>query len=529
MEEGVDLAIVRRIAVGGTAEILLVREGDDPPRVLKRLLPDAGGERARRLELEREVLEQIRSPFVLRAVGGGPRHLLLEHVDGLDLGRLAAHLAKRGTTLEPGAALCVVEALCSGLEAIHAAGFVHGDVSPSNVLLSRFGEVKVADLGSARRIDAAPPAAPEGTLAYQAPEQLRLERISPRTDLFAAALVAYELIAGVPARPSGMLGVLELLEARSRLPLAPSEVRRGAPAELDAVILSALEPDPARRPPSVEAWRERLLSGSVRPDPSALERAVREACGPAIPAAATAAPAVEAAATVILPRAELAPPLRPRPRSRAIGLLIALAFAATTVAAGMLWVGRASVTSRADPPAAVPRPVSAAASTATTGGLAIAPAPTKERSASVPAPPARQSFEPRPPASRRAPQRAPMGRAPGAPRVAVEAGDVGPLHVRGAGMEGPAPLVSAPLEDRGTLIQLLAGPSELRVVLRLARDGTEITVTIGAPAGTYYRVSCDGHGARATPVLSLPLRDRLRCAVERTDGAKGTFALRLTR
>lgn len=520
------LTVVRRIAVGGTAEILLARRGNDPPVVQKRLLPGASEDLARRLEREGELLDRIRSPFVVRVLGRGTRYLLLEHVDGFDLAALMSHLSRRGTTLDPSAALYVIDGVCRGLAAVHTLGFVHADVSPGNVLLGRDGTVKIGDLGIARPLDAEPPSEAEGTLVYQAPEQLRLERIDPRADLFAIGLIAYELITGVPARPAGMLGALELLEARSRRPLAPSEVRPAAPAELDQVLLAALAPDRSERPPTLEAWRERLLSGSLRPDRAALARAVRLASGPAIPIAATAAAGPEAADTVILPRSSV-PAERPL-RTPSVAI-VALALVLLALVGAGTWLRSRSSKSAITTLALYPEPVaqevpppgssagtSTSVGTAPKAALADSPAP-------MPTPPTA------PRTKERGAPRVAVSRTAAPIRVAIQSVGASRVEVRGAGMDGSAPQVSHALEEGGSMIQLVAGPDALRIALRVARSGTLLSITIGAPAGSYYTVECDGFGRKATPVLALPLRDRLRCKVERADGARAAFELRLAR
>lgn len=283
-----DLTIVRRLAVGGTAEIVLARRADGQPVVVKRLLPNAGEEMAQRLHREGELLTQIRSPYVVRLVAAGDHALLLEYVEGIDAGALSSRLMKRGEALPLGAAIAVASALGQGLAAVHAAGAVHADVSPGNVLLGRDGAVKLTDLGVARRLGEGGRSAPEGTLAYQPPEQLALGSIEPSADLYAAALIVYELATGVPARPAGQLGLAELMAARGQRPAPPSEVRPGLPKQLDDLLLAVLDPDPARRPP-LSFWLDGLSAISP-PDPITLRATVGNAVGAPIPSAKTAAP-----------------------------------------------------------------------------------------------------------------------------------------------------------------------------------------------------------------------------------------------
>ena len=275
--------------MGGTAEIVLAQYPDGRPAVLKRLLPDASPAMRSRLGREAEILGSIASPYLVGVYDQSSEVLVLEYVEGLDAGDLAARLTKRGEALPVGAAVAVGTHLARALTLIHGLGFVHADVSPGNVLIGRDGQTKLCDLGVARRIGESPPRSPEGTLAYQPPEQLALRPIDATADVYAAGLVLYELLTGALARPAGQLGMAELRAARQQRLAPPSVVRPGLPGAMDSLLDDVLAPSPGARPTAVE-WLQRLER--MTSDRALLGSLVEGMVGPPVPSARTSAAAV---------------------------------------------------------------------------------------------------------------------------------------------------------------------------------------------------------------------------------------------
>ena len=121
--------------------------------------------------------------------------LVMELVEG---GTLRELLAERGP-MPPHAVAAVLRPVLGGLAAAHRAGLVHRDVKPENVLISDEGEVKIADFGLVRAVAAAGITSTSvilGTAAYLSPEQVRDGNASPRSDVYAVGIVAYELLTG---------------------------------------------------------------------------------------------------------------------------------------------------------------------------------------------------------------------------------------------------------------------------------------------------------------------------------------------
>ena len=151
----------------------------------------------------------------------------------------------------------------SGLDALHAAGVVHRDVKPSNVMLDEAGSALLTDFGLAKgRADTVltRPGAIMGTLDYLAPELLRGGDATPASDLYALGCVAYECVAGRP--PFADRSMFELANAHLHEdPADPAASNPAAPPGLAYAILQALSKEPARRPPTGTAFANLLAIG----------------------------------------------------------------------------------------------------------------------------------------------------------------------------------------------------------------------------------------------------------------------------
>lgn len=155
-------------------------------------------------------------------------------------------------------------ALLAALGPLHAAGFVHRDLKPNNVLVDEAGVVTVLDLGLAAGPAAGSTITESGTVLgtprYMAPEQCRGARADARADLYAVGVMAYEALTGEV--PHEREGVRSLLRARAFFPAPPVASKApGLPWHVAAAIDALLAFDPARRPPTAEAAL-RLLGGA---------------------------------------------------------------------------------------------------------------------------------------------------------------------------------------------------------------------------------------------------------------------------
>jgi serine/threonine protein kinase len=196
----------------------------------------------------------------------GSPYFAMEYVQGPTLEQWMA--ANKGPT-DIAVALRILDELCRGVAAIHAADTVHHDIKPSNVLLDAALRPRIADLGLAVffRQDHATEREIVGTPAYMAPEIAFSKDLDPkvraRADIYSLACVAYELFTGRP--PFDGAGHLGMLLQHAMKPVdPPTRFRPDLPAEVDAAILRALAKDPRQRTPSVEELRRELTASSER-------------------------------------------------------------------------------------------------------------------------------------------------------------------------------------------------------------------------------------------------------------------------
>jgi serine/threonine protein kinase len=196
----------------------------------------------------------------------------MEYVEGETLAELVAQRAP----LPAAEAARLGTQMCAGLAAAHAAGLVHRDVKPQNLLLSTDGVLKLGDFGIAAGHDGTRltlAGTVLGTAGYLAPEQARGEEVTAAADIYAVGAVLYELLTGEPSRTAGSLAELGSEDGFGPPDLAarvPS-----APRELVAAVNACLSATPEDRPPSAAALA-RLLAPvaseaetlSLPPDPA---------------------------------------------------------------------------------------------------------------------------------------------------------------------------------------------------------------------------------------------------------------------
>jgi serine/threonine-protein kinase len=172
-------------------------------------------------------------------------YLVMELVEG---GTLRELLRERGP-MPPHAVAAVLAPVLGGLAVAHAAGLVHRDVKPENVLISDSGEVKIADFGLVRAVAEAKITSTSvilGTAAYLSPEQVSTGDADPRSDVYAVGILAYELLTGV----TPFTGDSALSVAYQRMDHdvpAPGTVIAGVPTQFDELVLHATARDPHRR------------------------------------------------------------------------------------------------------------------------------------------------------------------------------------------------------------------------------------------------------------------------------------------
>jgi TolB-like protein/tRNA A-37 threonylcarbamoyl transferase component Bud32/Tfp pilus assembly protein PilF len=270
--------ITAALGAGGMGEVYLATDSrlgrDVAVKVLPQHLSDHPELRAR-FEREARTVSALNHPHICTVhdvgVHDGQPYLVMERLSGQSLsqviGRQPMPIAR---VLELG------EQIADALEVAHRAGIVHRDLKPANLFVTDRGDAKVLDFGLAKSNSTAaddsvtgdtPTVAARlltevgttvGTVAYMSPEQARTERVDARSDLFSLGVVLYEMATG--RLPFEGKSAAELFAAILKTdPNPPSECNPEVPAGLEAVILKALEKDPALRYQTAAELRADLL------------------------------------------------------------------------------------------------------------------------------------------------------------------------------------------------------------------------------------------------------------------------------
>jgi len=235
----------------------------------------------------------------------GTAYLVMEYVAG----RTLRDLIRDGGPLPARRALELLEPVLKALAAAHAAGLVHRDVKPENVLLGDDGRIKVADFGLARAVETSNLTATTGvligTVAYLAPEQVQHGTSDPRTDVYAAGILLWEMLTGTPPYGGEMPLSVAYRHVNDDVP-PPSTIVEGIPASVDELVVSATRRDPAARPV----------------DGGAFLAAVRSVRADLPPGADLPVVVRDAHATQVIRRPETPPATGPaQPRRRRTGLI----------------------------------------------------------------------------------------------------------------------------------------------------------------------------------------------------------------
>jgi serine/threonine-protein kinase len=210
---------------------------------------------------EARLAARVRHPNVVSVLDvvakEGELFLVMDYIQGESLARLLREATALQEALPLPVAVGIVSGALRGLHAAHEAtseqgdplGLVHRDVSPHNVLVGVDGVPSVVDFGVAKasnRFQTTREGQLKGKLGYMAPEQIRLERVDRRTDVYAAAVVLWECITGRRLfAGDDAAGVLTVI-LDGRVP-APSSMRKDLDPALDAIVLRGLNPDPNAR------------------------------------------------------------------------------------------------------------------------------------------------------------------------------------------------------------------------------------------------------------------------------------------
>ncbi len=263
--------LIKRLATGGTSDVLLARaegpHGFERTVVLKRLLSEhqSDPDFARMFAREAAAYARLSHPAIVRLfdffTANGQLVMVLEYVDGVSLAKLMTHAAQTGQKLDDRVCFFIASRIFDALSAAHDARnpetgdptpVIHRDVNPSNVLIPWDGHAKIADFGIAKITGGDEAETSQGlikgTYGYMAPEQVRGERVTIRTDVYAASLVLWEMLAGRKAFQADKLPEMELLRAMAEPNLPSLDVMRPEiPETIREAVARGLQANPTKR------------------------------------------------------------------------------------------------------------------------------------------------------------------------------------------------------------------------------------------------------------------------------------------
>ena len=257
--------IVRRLAYGGMAEILLARSGDRLV-VVKTILPWFADhpDIVAMFQDEARLTARLRHPNIVEVFEVGEQdgrpYLAMEYLEGEDVLCLQRKAELRARPLALAESLAIVTRVCAALQFAHRLGVVHCDVSPHNVFITHRGVVKLLDFGIAQTATGGLPAdaaaaeevtisrtdAARGKLAYLSPEQVRCEPVELTSDVFSVSILLWELTTGCRLFER-MTEMATMKAIADKDAIRPSVVAGDYPPELEWIVMKGLRRNAAER------------------------------------------------------------------------------------------------------------------------------------------------------------------------------------------------------------------------------------------------------------------------------------------
>lgn len=258
---------IERLAAGGMAEVYRAEsaglEGFKKKVAIKRVLPHLS-EKKRFIQM---FLDEARLGAHLShsncvqvfdvGVGDNAYFIVMEYVDGADLKAIIEWLRKQGRPFPAAYAVYITIKICEGLAYAHdlkdEAGkplhIVHRDLSPPNVLITKFGEIKIVDFGLAKastQLEKSEPGIIKGKFSYLSPEAAMGQEVDLRTDIFAAGIILWELLAARKLFQGETDFETVKQVQRAEIP-SVSKINPSVDAKLEAIIAKGLARDPKQR------------------------------------------------------------------------------------------------------------------------------------------------------------------------------------------------------------------------------------------------------------------------------------------
>jgi eukaryotic-like serine/threonine-protein kinase len=308
-EEGHVLAgryrLEERIAVGGMGEVWRAHDDTlDREVAVKLLRPESTSDDTfvERFRAEARHAGGLTHPNVgtVHDYGedGGNAYLVMELLEGQPL----SDIIRERAPMDPAEVTEILHQTAIALQAAHEAGVVHRDVKPANIVVDADGYAKITDFGIARALGEAPMTQTGevlGTPHYLAPEQAKGQPAGPLSDVYALAVVGYEMLTGRRPFSGDSMVTTALAHVNQPLPPLPDTV----PEPLRTTVMAALAKSPQQRPGGAGAFADalRLPAGEV---PADLEHGAASAVAPVVvggPAGQAEPAQVDSSATSVLP------------------------------------------------------------------------------------------------------------------------------------------------------------------------------------------------------------------------------------
>ncbi len=276
------------IGQGGMATVYRARRLRDGQTAALKVLREqyaADAEFVERFQREARAVASLTHPSMVQVYESGEAEgvhfIAMEFVEGQDLKR---RLRERGGALEIAEAVRIGVQVCEVLDYAHRRGIIHRDIKPQNILLTREGVVKVTDFGIARALSAVTitqTGTVLGSVQYLSPEAARGEATGRAADIYALAVVLFEMVTGeLPFAGDSPIAVA--LKHIHEVPPAPGELNPEVPPALEAVILRGMAKSPRHRYPTAGDLASDLLGqtsfwkeGMLEPEPAEPTRVIR--------------------------------------------------------------------------------------------------------------------------------------------------------------------------------------------------------------------------------------------------------------
>ncbi len=259
--------VLERLAAGGMAEVFLAErvglEGFKKRVAIKRVLPHLS-QKTRFIAMfldEARVSAYLTHSNVAQVfdigVGENAYFIVMEYVEGSDLKSVMEYMRKTGRSFPVEVAAHIAEKMCEGLSYAHEAKtpegeplcIVHRDVSPPNVLITKYGEVKIVDFGLAKatsQLEKSDPGIVKGKFGYLSPEAAQGIEVDARADVFATGIILWELL----AQKRLFLGENDartVMQVRAAAIPSLAPINKDVPPELERILHRALAKDPDKR------------------------------------------------------------------------------------------------------------------------------------------------------------------------------------------------------------------------------------------------------------------------------------------